>query len=71
MADKPDEDVNWGRYATIGLEIGVGVVLGLIAGKWLDRRYGWEPYGTLVCVMLGLAAGMYLLIKEGIKANKD
>ena len=56
---KDDQDVNWGRY------------LGIVIGRFLDRRYGWEPWGTFACVMLGLAAGMYLLIKEGMRANKD
>ena len=72
MAKQPsDQDTNWGRFLGIGLEVAIGVILGLVVGRWLDRRYGWEPWGTLVCVMLGLAAGMYLLIKEGIRANKD
>jgi F0F1-type ATP synthase assembly protein I len=71
MAPKPDQDVNLGRYLGIGLEIAIGVILGLVVGRYLDRHFGWEPWGTLVCVMLGLAGGMYLLIKEGIRANKD
>jgi hypothetical protein len=67
----PDpDDSNWGRYLGIGLEIAVGVGLGYFVGSWLDKKYGWH-YGTLVCVMLGLAAGMYLLIKDAIRINKD
>jgi ATP synthase protein I len=66
-----DDDVNWGRYLGIGLEVAVGVGLGIAVGGFLDRRYGWGPWGTLVCVMLGLSAGMYLLIKEGMRVNKD
>ena len=57
------EDANWGRY--------LGVGLGVLVGNWLDRKYGWEPWGLLACTLLGLAAGMYLLIKDAIRMNKD
>jgi hypothetical protein len=68
----PDpDDSNWGRYLGIGLEIAVGVGLGYFIGSWLDKKYDWNGYGTLVCVMLGLASGMYLLIKDAIRINKD
>ena len=65
------DDPNWGRYAGIGLQMLVGVGLGVVVGRWLDRKYGWEPWGMFVCTMLGLAAGMYLLIKDAIRMNKD
>jgi F0F1-type ATP synthase assembly protein I len=68
---KPDDDVNWGHLAGVGIQMAVGVVLGLVIGHWLEKRYGWEPWGTLIGVMLGLAGGMYLLIKDAIRINKD
>ncbi len=68
---KKDDDVNWGQLAGVGIQMAVGVVLGLIVGHWLENRYGWQPWGTLVGVMLGLAGGMYLLIKDAIRINKD
>ena len=64
------DDSNWGRAAGLGLQVCVGVVLGVVVGQWLDRRYGWSSTGTIVGAMLGLAAGMYLLIKEALKMNK-
>ncbi len=68
----PDpDDSNWGRYLGIGLEIAVGVGLGYVVGAWFDRRYGWQPWGTLFGVSLGIAAGMYMLIKDAIQMNKD
>jgi len=65
------DDGNWGRYLGIGLEIAVGVAVGYFVGSWLDRRNGWHGTGTLVGVMIGLAAGMYLLIKDAVRINKD
>ena len=66
-----DADSGWGQFLGIGLQMGVGVALGYFVGSALDRRYEWAPWGTLVCVMLGLASGMYLLIKDAIRINKD
>jgi F0F1-type ATP synthase assembly protein I len=66
-----DNDVDWGKVAGVGFEIAVGVGLGALVGTFVDRRFHTKPWGLLVCVMLGVAAGMYLLIKEAIRANRD
>ncbi|HYE18833.1 MAG TPA: AtpZ/AtpI family protein [Tepidisphaeraceae bacterium] len=68
---KPDSDTNWGKYLGMGLEVAVGVILGYLVGNWLDQRNGWSPWGVIVGTMLGIAAGMYMLIKEAIRMNKD
>ena len=65
------DDPNWGKFAAVGLQMAVGVALGIVVGKWLDKKFDSEPWGLLVCTMLGLAAGMYLLIKDAIRMNKD
>jgi F0F1-type ATP synthase assembly protein I len=65
------DDVNWGHFLGVGLQMLVGALLGYFIGNWLDRRYGWEPWGVLIGVMLGVAAGMYLLIKDAIRINRD
>ena len=67
----PGEDQNWGRYAGIGLEICAGVLLGVLVGYWLDSRYGWTPIGTLIGSLLGIAGGMYLVIRQAMRMNKD
>ena len=69
--DGDHDDANWGKYLGYGLQMLVGVVLGLVAGQWIDRRYGTDPWGVFAGVMLGLSAGMYLLIKDAIRINRD
>lgn len=69
MAD--DEQRGIGNALSMGLEIAVGVGLGLYAGTWLDKRYGWAPWGTLVGSMIGMCAGLYLVIKQANQINKD
>ena len=68
---KKDDDANLGQFLGYGFQICAGVILGLVVGKWLDNRYHWSPWGVLVGVLIGLASGMYLLIRDGMKINKD
>lgn len=66
-----EQDPNWGNYLSYGLSIAIGVGLGVLVGGWLDKRYGWTPWGLVGGGMLGLASGMYLLIKDALRMNKD
>ena len=66
-----DDDLGWGNYLSYGLTVAVGVGLGVWLGGWLDRRNGWSPWGTVVCSMLGLSSGLYLLIRDALRMNKD
>jgi F0F1-type ATP synthase assembly protein I len=66
-----DESPKWGQFLSTGFETAVGVALGYFVGHWLDGKYGWAPWGSLVGAMLGMAAGMYLLIKEALRMNRD
>jgi F0F1-type ATP synthase assembly protein I len=68
---KPDDPI-WGRATTYGLEICAGVGIGAWVGYMLDKRFGWhQPWGVIVGCVLGLTAGMYLMLKDAMKINKD
>ena len=65
-----DQEPQWGYFAGIGSVIAVGAALGYFVGHWLDQRYGWH-WGAVIGAMLGVSSGMYMLIKDAIKMNKD
>jgi hypothetical protein len=65
------DDSNWPKFAAIGLEIAAGVGLGIIIGSWIDRKRNSAPWGILIGAGLGFAAGLYLLIKEANRVNRN
>lgn len=67
----PGDDTNWGPMLGLGLQVAVGVGLGLLVGMWLDKRFGWTPWGLVCGAALGFAGGLYNLVREGMRANRD
>ena len=56
-----------GKYGAIGLEMGLAVVIGMLIGSYLDRRFDWAPYGQYA----GLAAGIGAAAKGLIRVTRD
>ena len=59
------------RLAAFGL-LGVGfyipaaIILGVVAGRWLDGKFGSEPLWLIVGLVLGLVAacyGVYVMLR--------
>jgi len=69
MAD--DDNRGLGKGLTVGFEMAVGAGLGAFVGNWWDRHHGTGPWGLLIGLLVGVAAGMYLLIKQVNRSNKD
>ncbi len=65
-----DKNSGWGQALAMGFETAVGVALGYFIGHWLDKKFGWTPWGAFIGAMLGLIAGAYLLIKEVNRMDK-
>ncbi|MCW8129899.1 MAG: AtpZ/AtpI family protein [Planctomycetota bacterium] len=48
----------------LGAVFAVTVGLFVLLGWWLDGKYGWAPWGTVGCGLLGVTAAMYHFLKE-------
>jgi hypothetical protein len=70
QADMPKGDDGAGSAANLGWYPPAGVALGLAAGYWVGGKFGWGIYGPLGGAVLGLIAGLYLLIKEGMRIGR-
>ncbi len=58
---------HWLRYSSLGLEMGVSIVIGLLLGLWLDKVFGTKPWLTILFLLFGMAAGfknVFQLMKE-------
>ena len=59
-----------GSLSTIGLELGLSIVLGYLGGRWLDGELGTEPWLKWIGLALGLAAGARSLYRVVRRAQR-
>jgi F0F1-type ATP synthase assembly protein I len=70
---KPGKMSGWmsaATYASIGIEMGLSVVIGYLIGSWLDGRYGTEPWLTLFFLLCGVAAAFRAVFRVGRAARR-
>jgi ATP synthase protein I len=56
--------------SSVGLELGLSVVFGILFGRWLDSRLGTTPWLMLVFLGLGLAAGFRSVLRAVGRADR-
>jgi len=59
------------KLASVGIELSISTIVGMLGGRWLDGKLGTEPWLMLFGLVLGVAAGMRSLIKAARKANAE
>jgi F0F1-type ATP synthase assembly protein I len=64
-AGRPDQQSDdrvarsWGKYAGVGIQFAASIVLFLYAGRWVDARFGTDPWGVIIGVFTGASAAFY------------
>jgi F0F1-type ATP synthase assembly protein I len=51
------------RYAGLGIQLAVTLVVCVLAGQWADRKLGTGGIITIVAAFLGFGGTMYSLIR--------
>ncbi len=70
------DDNNYQGYKTLGLIMSAGmtmaasVLIGYLAGSWLDKFFGTTPWLTLIMFLLGTAAGLKSLYNLAFPKKK-
>ena len=67
--DKERLSVRMAKLSSLGVELGVAVVVGFGLGYWLDRKLGTQPWLMVAGLLLGAVAGMKSLIQAARKAT--
>ena len=63
----PEKNLKWVMYSSMGLELGLSVVVGFLIGSWLDGWLGTDPWLLLVFGTAGIVAGyrsIFRLVKR-------
>jgi ATP synthase protein I len=58
-------------YSTVGLELSLSILFGMLGGRWLDGRFGTEPWLTFVSLGFGCAAGFRFVYRAATRMRKD
>lgn len=56
--------------SSVGLELGVSVLLGLLGGMWLDTQAGTEPWLMLLGLVIGFIAGFRGVLRAVARSDK-
>jgi len=59
------------RYAGLGVQLAVTILVGVLLGQWADRKAGTDGVFTMLGALLGFGGTLYSLIRELSKADKD
>ncbi|MEZ6019481.1 MAG: AtpZ/AtpI family protein [Planctomycetota bacterium] len=55
---------DYGRFASVGLQFGIVLVLFSLAGYWLDQRLGTTPWLLVTGAGVGFVGGLVSMIKR-------
>lgn len=56
--------------SSVGLELGISVILGLLFGWWLDKQLGTAPWMMLLFLVFGLVAGFRGVMRAVTRAER-
>jgi F0F1-type ATP synthase assembly protein I len=62
------------KTSAVGLEFGLAIAIGAVLGYLVDKYFHFSPYGLIIGVLFGAAAGikrLYTFTKSYVDKNKD
>lgn len=59
------------RYAGLGVQLAVSLLVFVLAGQWADRKLGTNGILTMVAAFIGFGGTMYSLIRTLNRQDHD
>lgn len=59
------------KFSTVGLEMGLSVVIGLLMGIYLDRYLKTEPWMTIIFMLFGIAAAFRVMVRVARESSRE
>jgi ATP synthase protein I len=56
--------------SSVGLELGISVLVAMLGGMWLDDQLGTTPWLMIVCLGIGFAAGFRGVLRAVKRADR-
>lgn len=66
----PMRRLDWAIAATSGTFMVGSVIAGLILGWWIDKKFGIDPIGKAIGVILGGTAGTIELVRMLLRVSR-
>ncbi len=57
--------------SSVGLELGISVIIGMVFGAWLDGKAGTGPWLMILFLALGFAAGLRGIGRAMAKSDRE
>lgn len=77
MASQPDDGLGrdagsedrrqasaFGKYAGVGLQFAVSIIVFLYLGQWIDSKLGTDPWGMIIGVFTGAGTAFYSMYRR-------
>jgi len=62
---------DYGSYLTLGLQLAITVVVFFFLGRWLDGKFGTDPWLMLAGLALGITGGLTAFLMKVSALGKE
>jgi F0F1-type ATP synthase assembly protein I len=67
----PNISRDFAPFLTMGIQLAAAVVLFVLVGHWIDKKFGIEPIGKLIGLVIGSTGGFIKFFKTVASITAD